>query len=57
MHSLTPDTTASLQKDMKAGKQTEIDGVLFKVVEMGRKMGVSMPTYDKIAIHFGYKIQ
>ena len=56
VHSLTPDTTASLQKDMKAGKQTEIDGVLFKVVEMGRTMGVSMPTYDKIATHFGYKI-
>ncbi|MGB5823673.1 MAG: 2-dehydropantoate 2-reductase [Proteocatella sp.] len=56
VNSLMPDTTSSLQKDMKAGNKSEIDGVLFKVVELGRKIGLSMPTYEKIAIHFGYEV-
>jgi len=53
--SLTPDTTASMQKDMKAGRKTEIDGLVFEVVRLANQHDISLPTYKKIATHFGYK--
>jgi len=55
LHSLTPDTTSSLQKDLKAGKNSEIDEALFKVVELSKTVGIHLPTYEKIAAHFGYE--
>lgn len=56
LHSLTPDTTASLQKDLKAGKKTEIDECVFKVVRLGHELGLDLPTYRKIASHFGFEL-
>jgi len=53
--SLTPDTTASMQKDMKAGRKTEIDGLVFEVVNQANQHHISLPTYKTIATHFGYK--
>lgn len=54
--SLTPDTTASIQKDMKKGRKTEIDGLIFEVVRLANHVGVCTPIYSKIAKHFGYTI-
>jgi 2-dehydropantoate 2-reductase len=54
--STTPDTTSSMQKDMKAGKKSEMDGLVFEVVRLADKFGVNTPAYCMIAKHFGYTI-
>ncbi|HEX9060368.1 MAG TPA: 2-dehydropantoate 2-reductase [Clostridia bacterium] len=51
---LTLDATASLQKDFKAGKRTEIDGLIFEVVRLSEKYNVSVPNYKMIAKKLGY---
>lgn len=54
--SATPNTTSSMQKDMKEGKKSEIDGLVFEVVRLADKFGVNVPVYSMIAKHFGYAI-
>ena len=56
LDSLTPDTTASMQKDIKEGKKSEIDGLIFEVVRLAEKLGVYAPAYCRIAKHFGYAL-
>ena len=56
LDSLTPDTTASMQKDMKKGRKTEIDGLIFEVVRLAIKTGAYTPGYNMIAKHFGYTL-
>ena len=34
---------------MKQGKASEMDGLIFEVVRMGRKYGVKLPVYEKVA--------
>lgn len=46
---LSPDMTTSMQRDVAAGKTSEIDGLIYEVVRMGERYGVSMPLYEKIA--------
>ena len=46
---LAPDMTTSLQRDVAAGKASEIDGLIYEVVRMGEKYGVSTPLYKKIS--------
>ncbi len=41
--------TASMQKDLEKGGQSEIDGLLFQVVRWGEQYGVDIPTYCKLA--------
>jgi 2-dehydropantoate 2-reductase len=50
--SLTPETTASLQKDLARGSKTEIQEVLFNVIALAKEAGLSTPVYDKIAEKF-----
>lgn len=54
MESLNPDTTASMQKDLKAGKTSETDALIFDVVRVAEKYNIDVPNYRKIAEHFGY---
>lgn len=49
LDSLTPEASTSMQRDVKQGKPSEMDGLIFEVVRMGRKYGVILPTYEKIA--------
>ncbi len=49
MNSLAPTATASMHRDIRAGKQSELDGLVYEVVRMGEKYGVPVPTYEKIA--------
>lgn len=51
---LAVDTTASMQKDMKAGTRSEKEELIFDVVDIAKKYGVDIPNYQKIAKHFGY---
>jgi 2-dehydropantoate 2-reductase len=43
-----------MQRDIRAGKNSEMDGLIFQVVRMGDEYGVELPTYRKIARAFGY---
>lgn len=51
----TPDTTSSMQRDIKAGMQSEMDSLVFEVVRLAEKFEVKAPAYKMIAEHFGYK--
>lgn len=44
-----PDVTTSMQKDVAAGRKSEIDGLIYEVVRMGERYGVDTPLYRKIA--------
>ncbi|WP_196596180.1 ketopantoate reductase family protein [Pectinatus frisingensis] len=54
LDALTPETTASMQKDLKKGGNSEIDGLIFEVVRMARKYRVPVSWYIKIAEKFGF---
>lgn len=49
LDSLTPEASTSMQRDVKQGKTSEMDGLIFEVVRMGRTYGVKLPVYEKIA--------
>ena len=38
-----------MQRDIYAGKASEIDGLIYEVVRMGERYGVPTPTYEMIA--------
>ena len=46
---LAPDSATSMQRDVRAGKVSEIDGLIHGVVRMGRDAGVELPTYALIS--------
>ncbi len=50
--SLAPESTASLQKDLKAGHESEIQGQLFDIIERARAAGIATPVYNLVAEHF-----
>ncbi|WP_196593836.1 ketopantoate reductase family protein [Pectinatus sottacetonis] len=54
MNALTPETTASMQKDLKKGGKSEIDGLVFEVVRMAEKVNIPVPCYKKVAKKFGF---
>jgi 2-dehydropantoate 2-reductase len=49
---LDPESTASLQKDLAKGHESEIDGLLFQMIRTGERLGVEMPVYRKVARKF-----
>ena len=49
MDDLAPGASASMHRDIKAGKQSEVDGLVYEVVRLGQKYGVAVPTYEMIA--------
>lgn len=49
LDALTPEASTSMQRDVKKGKVSEMDGLIFEVVRLGKKYGVSLPVYEKIA--------
>ena len=46
--SLPSDMTTSMQKDIAAGKPSEIDGLIFEVIRMSNRYNVTLPMYEKI---------
>jgi 2-dehydropantoate 2-reductase len=50
--SLDPDSTASLQKDIAKGHESEIDDLLFNMIRMAEKAGIKTPVYHKVAQKF-----
>lgn len=55
MNGLAPTATASMHRDIRAGKQSELDGLVFEVVRMGERYGVDVPVYKTIAAKFTEK--
>lgn len=53
---ITPDMTTSMQRDIKAGKASEIDGQIYEVVKMAERYGVKLPVYEKIAAELKERI-
>ncbi len=49
LDTLNPEASTSMQRDIYAGKNSEIDGLIYEVVRMGQKYGVPVPTYERIA--------
>lgn len=41
------DIKTSLQRDLEAGKPSEIDTLIFDIVRLGKEYGVDTPSYDK----------
>lgn len=51
---LDPDASTSLKRDLDAGNPSEVDGLIFEVVRLGRKYHVPTPMYDRVAAKLGY---
>ena len=49
LDALDPSASTSMQRDVYAGKPSEIDGLIYEVVRMGERYGVPVPTYRMIA--------
>lgn len=49
LDALNPTASTSMQRDIYAGKPSEIDGLIYEVVRMGKKYGVPTPAYEMIA--------
>jgi 2-dehydropantoate 2-reductase len=52
---LEPDSTASLQKDIAKGHESEIDDLLFNMIRIAEKNGIKTPTYQRIAEKFAFR--
>ena len=49
LDTLNPETSTSMQRDVYAGKSSEIDGLIYEVERLGRQYGVPTPTYTMVA--------
>lgn len=54
LDSFQPDSTSSMQRDIRRGGQSELDGLMFQPVRWGKQYGVPMPNYERLARHFGF---
>ncbi|MDD3349392.1 MAG: 2-dehydropantoate 2-reductase [Eubacteriales bacterium] len=52
LHQLDPAASTSMQRDLRQGRESELDGLVFEVVRMGKTLGVSVPNYERIAQNF-----
>ncbi|MGI5912770.1 MAG: ketopantoate reductase family protein [Syntrophomonadaceae bacterium] len=48
LDNLLPTASTSMQRDLKQGKDSEIDGLIFEVMRLGRRYNVPVPTYEMI---------
>ena len=46
---LAPESTASMQKDMAKGHQSEVQGLLFDMITAAEEQGIEVPTYRMVA--------
>ncbi len=49
---LAPESTASMQKDLERGHESEIQGLLFDMLEAAETHGIDVPTYHEVAKKF-----
>ncbi len=39
------------------GKPSEVDGLIFEVVRLGRQYGVPTPMYSRVAAKLGFRLE
>ena len=49
---LDPHSTASMQKDLARGHESEVQGLLFDLIDAAEAQGVDIPTYRRVAQKF-----
>ncbi len=49
---LAPESTASMQKDLAKGNQSEIQGLLFDLIAAAQTHDIEIPTYQRVAEKF-----
>ncbi len=49
---LAPESTASMQKDIARGHESEIQGQLFDLIRSAEEQGIDIPTYHMVAQKF-----
>ncbi len=49
---LAPDSTASMQKDISRGHESEVQGLLFDMLSAAEEYGIDAPTYRMVAQKF-----
>ena len=49
---LNPESTASMQKDLARGHDSEIQGLLFDMIAAAEEQGIDIPTYRMVAEKF-----
>lgn len=49
---LAPESTASMQKDMARGHESEVQGLLFDMITAAKEQGIDVPTYRLVAKKF-----
>ena len=54
---LDPDASTSLKRDLDARNPSEVDGLIFEVVRLGRKYHVPTPMYDRVAAKLGFNLE
>lgn len=52
LDALAPDATASMQRDIRSGGRSEIDGLVYEVLRMGHECGAKTPLYEKLTAEF-----
>ena len=52
MDKLDPHSTASMQKDLARGHESEVQGLLFDLIDAAEAHGVDIPTYRLVAQKF-----
>lgn len=52
LDALSPAASTSMQRDLRQGKQTEMDGLLFEVVRLAKRYAISLPYYEMICKKF-----
>ena len=56
LDALSPDATASMQKDLKKGGSSEIDGLIFEPARIAHELGVPAPAYEQLSRFFEKKL-
>ena len=49
---LAPESTASMQKDLAKGHESEVQGLLFDMISEAKKQGIETPTYRMVSEKF-----
>ncbi len=49
---LSPTASTSMQRDIQKGSRSEIDGLIYEVVRLGKKYNVDMPKYTMVSKKF-----
>lgn len=49
LNSFAPEATTSMHRDIRSGRQSEVDGLICEVVRLGKKYQVSVPNYAEMA--------